>query len=492
MGRNNAYLTLDLGAGNGRAFLCTIENGRISAEELHRFGNKPVRLGGTVYWDFLYLWGQVLEALRRCAAEGYDRLKGIGIDTWNADFGLIGKGGMLLANPVSYRDQATLTVLDEIGRLIEENELFHITGSGLNPITALSRLFHIRKELLPDVFRITETYLPLPDLFRFYLTGERKAEETILWGSQLISIESRSWASEIIEAARFPRKIFPEIIPPGTVAGKLTEEVCGATGMKPSQVIAVAGHDTISASAAVTDRRDTTMFISTGTWSVAGNILGRAVEDYRAAHLGFFNALGVESVVFAKFFMGFYILEGCIDVWTLRGIDCSYEALNARAERSTPFALRIDPNDPALFSSAQMEKTLGQYLAATGQEYPDDPGIVVRSLFEGLVFSYRETAEQIETLTGKRIRQVHVLGGGVKNPVFCRMIADGAGRPVTLGAAEATVLGNLGMQASATGEVEGLDAFHQILRESFPQEVLIPGDPGPWEEEYRKRQREQR
>lgn len=480
------FLAFDLGAGNGRAFLGSIESGRIRTEEIHRFPNKPVYLGGIFYWDFLYLWDQVLEVFRRCAAAGVNRLAGVGIDTWNVDFGLINKKGFLLMNPVSYRDQSAESCMGKIESLISDKEVYTLTGLGLNTISGMTRLYQFKNVTAPELFPSADTYLPMPDLFRYYLTGEKSGEESILWGSQLVSVDDRTWLWEIIRRFGYPEHLFPQIRKAGTVTGEITSEIRKATGMKEAPVIAVAEHDTISAAVSVYERDPCDIFISTGTWSVMGKILDCPIPDYRAKEFGYLNEIAPGRTVFAKNLMGFYILEECIAIWSKRGINCAYENLISLADASRKFELFIDVNDPALFSTANMEISLREHCDKNSQAYPEAPGPVVRAILEGLVFSYRVGIEDLEKFTGDEIKNVHIIGGGTKNGLLCRMIADGTKRKVTAAAAEPAVLGNIGMQALATGAVSSEEEFYRIVKQTVTPVTYIPGDIDGWDDAYER------
>ena len=480
------YLALDLGAGNGRAFLGKFSEDRLEIEELHRFSNKPVYLHTMFYWDFLYLWDQVLESLRRCAAAGEQCLSGIGIDTWNVDFGLINEAGVLLMNPVSYRDQSCESVMDKISEIVSDEEIYSLTGLGLNTISALSRLYHLKNRIAPAAFAAARVYLPLADLFRFYLTGEKSGEETILWGSQLLNIQDRTWLTEIMERLHLPVGLFPSVISSGTAAGNITEEIKKVTTIEEAPVIAVAEHDTVSAALAVYDRGRGDIFISTGTWSVMGRFLDVPLLDSHARELQYLNEIAPDGVIFAKNLMGFYILEECIANWKRSGIDGSYERLISLAEAAPPFSLYIDVNDSALFSTANMEESLREHCIKSGQFFPEKPGPLVRGILEGLVFSYRQGIEDLEKLTNDKVDCVHIIGGGTKNYLFCQMIADGTNRNVTAAASEPAVLGNIGMQALARGRVKSLKEFHRIVENSVSPTVYSPKHPKGWDREYEK------
>jgi rhamnulokinase len=241
------FLALDLGAGTGRAILGSLAGKRLTMSEIHRFENKPVRLGGAVLWDFLSLWEQVLYSLSLCHSRGLPAPACIGIDSWNLDFGLVDPEGRLLWHPLCYRDQNLVPGRDEIETHIREEELYRETGMPFFNITGLARLFAMSNSPLRPLLDSARYYLPIPDLVRFFLTGEASLEETISWGSQLVSIQTRNWSPRLLSLFGFPERLFPQILSAGRLAGTVTPAISAQTGIPRCPVAVVAEHDTASA-----------------------------------------------------------------------------------------------------------------------------------------------------------------------------------------------------------------------------------------------------
>lgn len=465
------YLALDIGAASGRAILGRISSGLLRLEEIHRFEVKPVMLGGKLYWDFLFIWHNLLESLGKCAAAGATELAGIGIDTFNCDFGFLDASGSLLGNPVSYRDTSPAAVQDYVKRIIDDESLFRETGSGFSPISGLSRLVFLLKEPAGSLFRSVSRYLALPDLIRYFLTGIAVGEKTILWGSQLINIRAGTWSEKLIDLFDLPAEIFPNIVSPGTCTGELLPEIKRYSKIESAPVYAVAGHDTISASVSHFGVREETAFLSTGSWFILGTLLKEPETSPSAFRRGFVNEIGVNSILFAKNMMGFYVLEGLFARWKLEAGGCSYEQLMREAADQPTFSLKADVNDPVFFSSLNMIETMKDYLRKTGQEFPAAKGKLVRSIFESLAASCGKALSDLQDITGKTIHRIVMFGGGVKNPLLCRMMADAAGIDVVCGPAEAAAAGNIGMQLLATGAVRSDTELNALVRASFPGET---------------------
>lgn len=472
------YLALDFGAGSGRAIAGFLENGRLELREIHRFPNRPIPFHGTLRWDLLALWDNLLEALKKCASRDWERPRAVGIDTWNVDFGLLDASDELLYNPVSYRSPVGADVMEEIRSRVDEQTLYRLTGSGYLPTTGLARLLQYRA-LDPQLLaRRAVTYLPLPDLLRFLLTGRKNMEETISWGTQLVDIRTRELSPELLDLFQLPSGLFPARIPPASLAAEVLPEIAGITGIGSVPVVSVASHDTISALVPVAARAEKAALLSTGTWFILGRLVRTPVTDPAALAGGFMNEIAMDGLTFlARNMMGFYILEGVLAAWKM-----SYEDMIRSARESPEFALDIDVNDPTLFSMTNAPQDLEAYLLRTRQgSLPGSRGLVVRALLEGLAFACRGALHDLEKLSRTKVETVMLVGGAARNPLLCQMLADAMHRTLVAGPVEATSAGNIGMQMVACGEVDSLDEYHQIVCRSFATTVYEPEGSGKWE-----------
>jgi len=467
------FLAIDLGASSGRAVLGRFGPGRLELTEIHRFESRAVALKDTVFWDFLHLWADLMEALSRCAGGGQAELAAVGVDSWNLDFGLIGEDGMLLANPISYRAPGDAATGAAIGEQVGEQELYEGTGLPVFPLTGLARLLQLQRGPSAGLLDLARWYLPIPDLVRYYLTGKASIEQTISWGTQLVDIRSRSWNERLIASFGLRRRLFPDLVAPGTVTGTLSRPVGQATGVSPCPVIAVAEHDTTSAAFTAAALDPEAAILSVGTWSIFGCLLEEPVATREACRLGFMNEIACGRVFLARNLMGFYVLEELIRVWRARGIPCEYEGLAEQARAAPAGGLRIDPNDPLFFAPANVQEALREYCGKTGQMVPDDVGVIVRGLYEGLAASYAKALRELRRLTGGRFERIVVVGGGVRSPWFCQLVADACRVELIGGPAEAAVVGNLCVQALALGRMRPGD-LEAVLRHSFPVRSYRP------------------
>jgi rhamnulokinase len=493
------YLALDIGAASGRAMLCSAgagaaAGGPLELREVHRFPNGPVPLGGVLYWDFLRIWDNVLEALRRCTALGHRRLAGIGVDAWNVDFGLVDSTGALVRNPMSYRSLPNAAVLEEVRGKIAEEELYGITGFPYSPITGLARLLELRTSLGSGCLGGLRI-LPIPDLVRHFLCGSTDMEETVLWGTQLADVRTRAPSPRLMELFGLPAGLLPPVVAAGSPSGELLPEVRKATGIEAAPVFTVAGHDTTSAALAgaavgaaaglqapgAAGAAAAATVLCTGSWFVLGVLLPEPRTEAACLAGGAANEIAPLGQTFlARNMMGFFLLEELTRQWRITDPDISWASLFREAEEAPAFGLCVDSNDPVFFSSTNAAQALGEHLLSTGQDREAARGAVARAILEGLVLSCSRALLGLEVLTGSRTGVVTVVGGGARNPLLCRMLADALGRPVAVGQPEATVLGNAALQMLGRGELGGAGQISRFLARGFPGEVYAPGDGRPW------------
>lgn len=477
-----AWLAIDLGASSGRAVLGRLEHDRLALEEINRFPHGPVPLGGTLWWDVLRLWSGVLESLRACARGGIERLAGIGATTWGIDFGLLGPGGRLIENPVCYRDARTEGMDAAIREKFDDVGFYRRTGMAISRMGTLPQLLGLRRQH-PEVLERASSLLQMPDLVRYYLGGERSTEPTIAGSTLMTDVRRRDWSREVLAAFGLPAGILPEVGRCPETCGRLRPDLYAETGVRSAAVVAVAGHDTLSAFAAAPLAGPRTIFLSTGTWSVLGLAAPEPITTEAAIASGFLNELAVEGIAFVKNLMGFYLLEDLRARWG----GPSYEELVAAAEAARPFRAILDMEDPGFFAPEDPEAAVAAFLRRTGQAAAAgglSRGELVRGQLEGLALLYRRTVEELAAATGAKPDGISLVGGGCRNRLFCRLVADATGLPVAAGPVEATAVGNLGLQMAATGALGGPGDVRELAARSFPPQRHEPRPAPGWDEAY--------
>lgn len=432
--------------------------------EIHRFWNGPVRTHGRLHWDILHLYRSMLEGLHQAGP-----VDSIGIDSWAVDYGLLDKSGRLLSNPVHYRDSRTDGVMARVLERIPADELYAITGLQQLPFNTL---YQLAGEEVAG-----ETFLMIPDLLAYWLTGEIGVERTNASTTQLYDVLARDWSGEVVARARLPRRVLPRLFEPGDVLGHVLAVETGLSAGTP--VVAVGSHDTASAVVAVPAEGDRFAYISSGTWSLVGLELEAPVLTEEARVANFTNEGGVDGRIrFLRNVMGLWILQECLRVW---GDDL--ETLLQDAAGAPPFAVLIDPDAPEFLAPGNMPRSIDEQCRATGQEPPRSRAAAVRCILESLALAYRRTLNAAQAIADREVDVLHVIGGGSQNELLCQLTADACGVPVLAGPVEASALGNVLVQARALGEpLPDLAAMRALVRATHSLRRYEPqGKPADWD-----------
>ncbi len=477
-------LAFDFGASSGRAILGEIKDGKIVLEEIHRFSNDPVLLNGTFYWDVLRLFHEIKQGLLKAKqAGGFDS---IGIDTWGVDFGLLDKNGVLLENPVHYRDKRNAGMTDEAAKIISRQRMYDITGIQFMDFNTAFQLLSIKKNR-PELLERAETLLFMPDLFAYFLTGNKVSEYSIATTSQLIDIKTRSWSEEMTEKLGLPARILQKIVPAGTVTGMLSEEICSELGLESVPVVAVCGHDTQSAITAVPSDKKDFAFISSGTWSLFGTETHSPIVNEKSYNFNVTNEGGYGfSTAFLKNICGLWLIQESRRQWKREGKEYSYAELEQAALKAEPFKCFIDPDAPEFASPGDLPGNIKAYCKKTGQYVPETVGEVVRCIYESLAMKYKSVFEGIENCTGIKYPHINVVGGGVKDSFLCRLTANACGVPVYAGPIEATVMGNVAVQLITAKDIADVSEARKLIAESETLKHFEPEDTDAWNTAYER------
>jgi len=470
------FLALDLGAESGRGELVTLAGGKVAMEEVHRWPNRPVRMGGTLYWDFPFLFAEVLEALAACAHSGVS-LDGIAVDTWGVDFGLLGADGNLLANPVHYRDGRTEGFRERASRVMKMEDIFAATALHTLPFNSLYQLQAMQEAKSP-VLDAAETFLMMPDLLSYFLTGRKACERSIAQTSQLIDTNCR-WCRPIISEFGFAESMFPELVGPAEVLGPLSGEVGGQVGLAGVPVIASAGHDTSAAVAAVPGEGDDWAFLSCGTWSVLGILRDEAVASPRCHQAGFTYEYTIGGWYLGRNIIGLWLVQELRRKWDKPGDKWDYERMTAEASAARTTSL-VHVDNPSLLAPVDMEQALMALIAASGETVPRSRGELARCVLDSLALQYAWGLDVIGELTGTRPRALYMVGGGIRNKLLCQLTADACGIAVHAGADQCTALGNALGQALALGILTDREQIRQVMRDSFEMTTYEPADQDAW------------
>lgn len=479
----NNLLAIDLGAESGRAILGTLRDGKLTLDEIHRFPNIPVRLPDGLHWNILQLWAEIKNAIamaaRKCGKESFS----IGIDTWGVDFGLLDRCGALVGNPYHYRDNRTDGMMEQAFQRLPREKIFELTGIQFMQLNTLYQLLAMAVNNSPAL-NIAETFLTIPDLLNYWLTGEIACEFSNATTTQCYDPRQRDWSAPLLDAMNIPRRIFPKIVLPGTSLGKLLPHIADEVGTQ-ATVIAPACHDTGSAVAAVPARNQNFVWISSGTWSILGAELREPVITPASLKNNFTNEGGVGGTFrFSKNIAGLWLIQECRRQWAREGGGISYEELTQMAARAKSFCAVIDVDDANFLKPGNMPARIRAYCERTGQVSPQSKGEIVRCALEGIALKYRFVLERLKEMTGHQLEPIHIVGGGTQNRLLSQFTADATGRVVITGPVEATAIGNLMVQAIAFGHVGSLADARAIIAQSFETSTFEPKNRAGWDETY--------
>lgn len=483
------YLAVDLGASSGRVVAGRFTGEQLSLEEIHRFGNGPVTFAGTMHWDVLRLWSDIQDGLRAARGRYGSQIVSLGLDTWGVDYALLDADDQLVGNPTHYRDSRTNGMFDVAFGLVSREEIFAATGLQFMEINTLYQLLSMQRagsRQLADA----KTFLMMPDLFHWLLTGEKGNEFTDATTTQFFNPSTRSWATGLLDKLQIPTDMFQTIIQPGTDLGTLRSEVARDTGLADARVVVPGTHDTASAVMAVptasspSDQPDW-CYISSGTWSLMGVEVPSPILTDTCREMNFTNEGGVgDTIRVLKNISGLWLIQECRRTWQQAGNDLDWGQMVSLAADAPALTALINPHDARFVAPDSMPASIAEFCQQTGQNVPQSEGQIVRCALESLALCYRQVLAMLEELTGGQIATIHIVGGGTQNELLCQMAANACGRHVVAGPIEATAIGNIMMQAVAHGDVASITQARDVIRNSFPVKEYSPQNVDAWSEAF--------
>jgi len=478
------YLAFDLGAESGRAMLGTLDdNQKLRIQQLHRFPNGMINVRGVLHWDVLGIYREMLTGITAAMAQNTGKIDSIGFDTWGVDFGLFDSRGMLIGDPIAYRDNRRLPARDKFLTKMTREKLYELTSIQLQYFNTIFELYAMSLEKNPQL-NIAQDLLFIPDIFNYFFTGRRATEFSFATTTQLYNIRTDAWEKKIFAQIGVPINIMQKIVRHGTVIGMVEPEIRKITDLNETPVLAVGSHDTASAVAACPLTGDNAAYISSGTWSLMGIESKKPIISEKAFKYNFTNEGGICDT--------YRVLKNISGLWLLQEYkreeakiqDYSYAELSEMGKNTTSTGAVIDPDAPDFIKPESMSRAITDFCRAHGQPVPQSTGEFVRLILESLALDYRYTQGQIEEISGRKITQINIIGGGSQNTVLCQFAADATGLPVFAGPVEATAIGNILVQAMALGKVKSQNELRDIVRQSFPLTTYEPHRTGNWDEHY--------
>ncbi|MBC8097198.1 MAG: rhamnulokinase [Akkermansiaceae bacterium] len=479
------YLGVDIGAESGRVMAGLWDGQKIRLEELHRFPNGGVVMNDGLRWNVLGMWAEIQNGLGLAAKKYGKAVISVGVDTWGVDYVLLSKSGEMLGLPFHYRDNRTRGMFQRAFAKVPREEIFNSTGLQFMEINTLYQLLALQKNS-PELLNAAETLLMMPDYLHFCLSGTRASEFTIATTSQCVNPRKRVWDAEMLQKFGLPGKIFPELVPPGSRLGTLRAGLAERTGLGRINVVAPAAHDTGSAVVGVPSQftgKGNWAYLSSGTWSLLGVEVQDALLSPRVLALNFTNEGGIDGTYrLLKNIMGLWLIQQCRRSFAENGNDLSYEQLAQLASEAPAFRSFVDPDDSRFLNPPDMPKAIQDFCRETNQPVPETEGQFARCVFESLALTYAAVLDGLEELTGNKIDVLHIVGGGSRNKWLNTFTANAANRTVVTGPVEATVLGNLLVQARSHGEIRSLADIRSVVRASSEVIQIEPTQAATWQE----------
>lgn len=466
-------LSFDFGASSGRAIISKFDGEKIELEEIHRFLNEPVMIGGHFYWDFLRLFHELKIGIKK-AKEKYIDISSIGIDTWGVDYGLLDKNDNLLSNPMHYRDKRTTNVLQDIEKYVSFEEIYKSTGIQYMDFNTLYQLYSDLK-YRDNLLKEAKTLLFMPDLFNFYLTGNKYNEYSEASTSQMLDAISKTWNFDLLDKLRLPKDILQNIIMPGKILGKLNDEIQEELGVGPIPVIAVGSHDTASAVAGIPLGTENSLYLICGTWSLIGIESKTPIINKDSLIENFTNEGGVEGTIrFLKNINGLWILQQLKKSWSEKECEVSFPDIIKAAKQANDKHYIVDPNAEVFMAPLNMAEEIKKYCISHGQGDPKGIGEIAIAVYNGLTNEFKKAVKNLENITGNSFEIINMVGGGIQDELLCQLTADVTGKTVLTGPLEASIFGNTLMQLKALGKIKSLSEGRQIIKNSILSKEYKP------------------
>lgn len=479
------FVAFDLGATSGRTILGSLSDNKLILEEVTRFPNQMLQFNGHFYWNIFSLYENLKKGLAEVTKKKI-QITSIGIDTWGVDVACIAPDKSIIGLPFAYRDPQTIGKKEEyFNKVMPAGELYKRTGIQHLDLNTLFQLYAMKQQ---HNFALEHAahLLFMPDALSYMLTGNMVTEYTIASTSQLLNPVTRDFDTDLLHTLGLDRSLFSRMVEPGETIGMLSNDICEELQTATVPVIAVAGHDTASAVAAIPANNNNFAYLSSGTWSLMGIETDGPVINEKTASFNITNEGGVDGTIrLLKNITGMWLVEQCLKKWHKEGTDYTYPQMVELANKAKPFVCFIDPDDPTFTNPHSMPQAICKYCERTGQSCPQTHGEFIRSIFESLALKYREVLDEFRGLSKKPIEKLYIIGGGSRNKLLNQFTSNAIGLPVSAGPSEASSIGNIMLQAKAAGMVSTLQDMRNVISANVQPESFMPADQDIWNKAYK-------
>lgn len=457
-------IACDFGSSGGKIFLSKFQNDKMTLEEIHRFSLNPIKINNYYYTNSIFMYSELLKGIKKVIEMGIQP-NSLGINSWGVDYGYIDKNGELISNPINYRDTRTINTIKKLEKIgLGAKELYKITGISCMPFNTIMQIYE-DLENRNDIIKNAKTLLFTPDLFAYFLTDNISTEYTIASTSQLMDINKKNWSEEIFEKINFDIKKMPDFINTGDKKGILKKEIADYLGCKPFDIIAVASHDTASAVLSAPLKNENSAYLSCGSWSLLGVELEKPILTDAAFNNGFTNETGYNNTI--------RFLENINGLWIIQLLqkkyNISFNEMETLAKNNIETKHRIDINDNRFYNPSDIEEEIINYYKETNQGIIEkkDRGIIISSVYNSLSDSYAKYIESLKNILQKDINYLHIVGGGSRDKLICKLTKDKTNIKAFAGPVECTAIGNILAQFKSLGLLKNVKEMRELVIKSF-------------------------
>lgn len=457
-------IACDFGSSGGKIFLSKFQNDKMTLEEIHRFSLNPIKINNYYYTNSIFMYSELLKGVKKVIEMGIQP-NSLGINSWGVDYGYIDKNGELISNPINYRDTRTINTIKKLEKIgLDAKELYKITGISCMPFNTIMQIYE-DLENRNDIIKNAKTLLFTPDLFAYFLTDNISTEYTIASTSQLMDINKKNWSEEIFEKINFDIKKMPDFINTGDKKGILKKEIADYLGCKPFDIIAVASHDTASAVLSAPLKNENSAYLSCGSWSLLGVELEKPILTDAAFNNGFTNETGYNNTI--------RFLENINGLWIIQLLqkkyNISFNEMETLAKNNIETKHRIDINDNRFYNPSDIEEEIINYYKETNQGIIEkkDRGIIISSVYNSLSDSYAKYIESLKNILQKDINYLHIVGGGSRDKLICKLTKDKTNIKAFAGPVECTAIGNILAQFKSLGLLKNVKEMRELVIKSF-------------------------
>ena len=480
------FLSCDIGAGSGRVIACVLEDSRLTLDEISRFDNTPVSMPTGVHWDIAGIARNITDGIKKAHLKYGRRIVSAGVDTWGVDYVLLDRYGELLGLPYAYRDKRTDGEMEEVFKKVDRKSVYFGTGIQFlffNTIYQLSAFARKRKMLA----RRAKKLLFIPDFINYYLTGKAVQEQTIASTSQLLDTRTGEWNRALIQAAGLDARLFTPVVRAPYKLGRICKRLREFESCPPVKIVAVAGHDTGSAVAAVPSAQKNPAWLSSGTWSIMGLELEKPIINDASFEASFTNETGLLSTSrFSKNICGLWLMQECRRFWKAAGREYTYAQMQDLAETAQPFKYFIDPDAPEFAHAGDMPRKICDEAERLCGSRPSTNAEILRCIYDSLALKYRYTFKKLCGISGMHPSILHIIGGGSKDALLNRFTASALNVTVKAGPVEATALGNALAQMLANGDIKSEAEGRRLIESSFEIATYTPQKTAEFDAAYEK------